>query len=70
MNLTWDNVQKRYFSTYNLKITADGIIKIPRGKWAKMQYRGVDANTGIHNWMIPSINGCCLIFEHSHFEIV
>lgn len=66
----WDSIQKDYFAKRNLEIDASGVVKIPRSAWAKEIYRGFNCGTGEHNWMIPSENGCCLIFEHRHFEIV
>lgn len=66
----WNNREREYFFNKGCEIDSNDIVKIPRIIWAKQVYRGVDANTGVHNWMIPSENGCCLIFEHTHFEIV
>lgn len=66
----WSNREREYFFDKGCEIDKDGIVKVPRIVWSKQIYRGVDAETGVKNWMIPSEHGCCLIFEHRHFEIV
>ena len=66
----WDKIQIDFITKQGATITDGGIIEIPRREWAKQAYRGVNAETGVRQWMIPSIMGCCLIFEHLHFEII
>lgn len=68
--MTWDTIQREYIFSHGCEIDNNGIIKIPRFVWSKQVYRGINADTGVKNWMIPSIRGCCLIFEHTHFEII
>lgn len=66
----WDNIQMWFFNNEGVTINEKGIVEIPRKIWCKQVYRGIETSTGIHNWMIPSTKGSCLIFEHTHFEIV
>lgn len=66
----WSDRQREFFFAKGCEIDNDDIVKIPRLIWSKEIYRGVDAGTGVKNWMINGETGCCLIFEHKHFEII
>lgn len=67
----WDHIQKAYFERIGAKINPAGIVEIPRRVWAGLQYTDRSIHDkNIRTWMINSVNGCCLIFEHKHFEIV
>ena len=68
----WDHIQLAYFERIGAKISPDSeIVQVPRKVWNTLQY----TDRSIHykstrTWMINSVNGCCLIFEHKHFEII
>ena len=67
----WDHIQVDYFNRIGAVIGSDDIVRIPHKIWRTLQYTDRSIyDKSIHTWMINSINGCCLIFEHKHFEIV
>ena len=66
----WSDREREYFFKKGCEIDNNDVVKVPRLIWSKEIYRGVDADTGIHHWMIGGDSGTCLIFEHKHFEIV
>ena len=68
--MTWSDREREFFFDRGCEIDQKGIVKVPRLIWSKEIYRGVNADTGVKNWMIPGEFGCTLIFEHLHFEIV
>lgn len=67
----WDHIQIEYFNKIGATVGDDDIVKIPRRVWNTLQYtdRSIHDRT-VKTWMINSVNGCCLIFEHKHFEII
>jgi len=66
----WSDRERKYFFAKGCEIDKNDVVKVPRRIWSKEIYRGIDANTGVRNWMIAADCGTCLIFEHKHFEIV
>ena len=68
----WDDIQKAYFERIGAKINPNtDIVEVPRRVWNNLQYTDRSIyDKNIRTWMINSICGCCLIFEHRHFEII
>lgn len=68
----WDKIQLVFFNRLGCAIdpkTEKALV--PREVWEKEIYTGKSIdNPDVRTWMINSAKGCCLIFEHKHFEII
>ena len=69
--ISWTGRELEWINDHGLKMDDNGIIQIPRAKWARMQYTDESLrHPGKHTLMIPSDFGCCLLTEGMHFEII
>ena len=67
----WDLREKEYIFDHGWTIGKDDKIRLTKSQFNKNQYTGRSLkDPSVKTLMLPSINGCCLIFEHKHFEIV
>ena len=67
----WDAREKEYIFDHGWKINKEGKIELTRSQFNKCQYSGTSIrNPEIKTLMIPTTNGCALIFEHKHFEVI
>lgn len=65
-----DPRMREYLNDHGIKIERDGMIVLTEKQWEKAAYkdRSVTDPT-VRTWMLPSIHGCCLLFEGKHFRI-
>ena len=66
----FDAIEREYIIDKGWHINADGLLVLTAKQAEKEQYIG----RSIHNHeqrtlMIPSVHGCCLLFEGQHFII-
>ena len=67
----YDAIMREYLLDHGCHFAKDGIAEIPKKAWANLSYTGKSIrDPSINTLMIPSVNGCCLLFENKHFRIV
>lgn len=66
----WDAYEQEYVFNHGGRFDADEIAHFSNAWWEIMQNKGVSINDeNVRTLMIPSVHGCCLIFENKHFVI-
>lgn len=70
--MNWDSMQREFIFDHGWKINREsGKLELTRKQFDDWCYTGESLNdSSIKTIMMPSVHGCCLIFEHKHFEIV
>lgn len=63
-------MEREYIYDHGWKIDEDGILVLTPDQFRKYQYTGTSVrDRNVKTLMLPSDNGCCLIFEGKHFKI-
>ena len=67
----WDAIEQEYIFDHGWKIDYDDneMLVLTKEQFRRYQYTGRsihDAN--VRTLMLPSVHGCCLIFEGKHFR--
>ena len=66
----WDAYEREDILNNGGRFDANGIAHFTKKCWESMQYTDVSIkDKNVRTLMIPSIHGCCLIFEGKHFVI-
>lgn len=69
--LNFDEREREFIFDHGWKISDDGILILTKEQFRKYQYTGKSIrDSKIRTLMLPSVNGCCLIFEDKHFRII
>lgn len=66
----WDAIEQEYIFDHGWKLDKDEMLILTKDQYRKHQYSGKSVRDGRKTMMLPSIHGCCLIFEGKHFRIV
>lgn len=67
----WDAYEKEYIFDHGWRINDSGKIELTKEQFEKNQYSGKSiSDKNVKTLMLPSMHGCCLIFENKHFIIV
>lgn len=68
--IQYDAIEREYIFDKGWRINADGLLEITAKQAEKEQYIGYSIrHNGQRTLMIPSVHGCCLLFEGEHFII-
>ncbi len=70
MSANIDPRMREYLNDHGIKIERDDMIVLTRKQWDGLAYtdRSI-TDPSVRTWMLPSIHGCCLLFEGKHFRI-
>lgn len=67
----FDATEREFIFDHGWRVADDGKLIISKEQFRKYQYTGKSVRDGkTKTMMIPSNNGCCLIFEGKHFCII
>lgn len=68
----WDAIEQEYIFEHGWKIDHDNseMLVLTNKQFKQNQYTGRSIHdNSVRTLMLPSIHGCCLIFEGKHFRI-
>lgn len=66
----WDSREQEYIFDHGWKLDKDEMLILTKEQFNKYQYSGRSVqDKNVKTLMLPSVNGCCLIFEGKHFRI-
>lgn len=66
----WDSREQEYIFDRGWKLDKDEMLILTREQFQKYQYSGRSVrDKDVKTLMLPSVNGCSLIFEGKHFRI-
>lgn len=66
----WDRYEQEHIFDLGGYFDENEVAHFSKERWETMQYTGTSINDeNVRTLMIPSIHGCCLIFENKHFVI-
>lgn len=70
MGANIDPRMREYILDRGARIESGGMIILTGKQWKREPYTGTSIRDGsVRTWMIPSVHGCCLLFEGKHFRI-
>lgn len=68
--LFYDHIEREYIFDHGWRINEDGRLQLTTKQAENEQYIGYSIrHNGQRTLMIPSVHGCCLLFEGEHFII-
>ena len=67
----WDDRELECIFDHGWVVGKDNKLQITKKQFENYQYtdRSIE-DSSIRTLMLPSVHGCCLIFEGKHFEII
>ena len=66
----FDRISKEYIFDHGWRIDSAGFLVLSQKQFNSYQYSGKSIrDENIKTLMLPSIHGCCLVFEGKHFRI-
>ena len=66
----WDIREQEYIFDHGWKLDKDEMLILTKKQFEEHQYSSHSIYDGnIKTLMLPSVNGCCLIYEGKHFVV-
>jgi hypothetical protein len=66
----WDSIEQHCIFDHGWQIDKDEMLVLTKRQFNAYQYSGHSyRDPTVRTLMIPSLHGCCLIFEGKHFRI-